>query len=1123
VTAGQLLAELASRGVHLWKEGDRLRYSAPQADALDNNLIEMIRSRRTEILDLLGSVGLAAAPPRPIVKAPEGAVVRCSSAQERFLFTAELEEISATYNLSTAFRIIGDLDVAALDLSLRDLVRRHPVLRSRFEARSEGFVIVPSGWEPALEIADCAGSQDDLASAIERERARPFDVAQGPHLRTKLFREAPDRHMLLVTIHHIVSDGGSIGIFAQELQALYAWRIGNTATPPPEPEFQFLDFAYSERTDLDNGIAGQHLEFWRRQLEGSPALLALPTDRPRPAVRARAGGSVPIELDPPLQRRLDAARGDRRLSRFQLVASAFWLLLHKYSSERSIVIGTPWRNRTRPGSVGIIGPLLNLLPICVRLDPNVTVGHLLESIKTQTAAAIANSNVPFEQIVSLVRPERSPGYTPIFQAICAIEDTPRNVVELPGVKIEQVDLPDEAARYDLALVLHQDGNTLRGALKYDRSLFDASTAARMARHFISALRIVLGDPALPIARANLLSEEERKLQIVEWGRKERPYALHKTIVDLFEEAVERSPDRTAVEFGERTLTYRELDQWSNQVAHRLGAAGIARDDFVAITLERSLEMIVSVLGVLKAGAAYVPIDSDFPQERRAWMIDDAGVRAVIGPDGGSDGALLQLQRDDILVRSAAPDCRNSSSPDSACYVMYTSGSTGQPKGAITDHRAIANNLLWMNDEWPLTHEDAVLFKSSPSFDVSVKEIMWPLIAGARLVVARPGRQRDPEYLREIIRSRRITVVHMVPSMLDYFLRHESAGDLPYLRIVMCGGEALHPALRKRFHKAFGAILLHLYGPTEAAIAVTGYAISSEHADVERLPLGRPMPNCQIYIVDDALEPVPVGTPGELCIAGVPLARGYLGRPDLTAEKFVPDPFGASAGSRMYRTGDLARWREDGQIEYVGRIDRQVKVRGFRVEPGEIEAAIRAQAGVEEALVVTGASDGPSPLVAYIVPQRSGISTEKIQQALRARFPAFMVPGSFVVVPAFPLGVNGKVDLAALPPARGMPERRGGEPPRGEIECRVSEVWCRILNVDSVGRDESFFDLGGHSLLLLRLRDELQAELGYSISVADLLLRPTVTSFAAHLSDSTLRRTGKWMKRRISDLGIGFGN
>jgi amino acid adenylation domain-containing protein len=549
----------------------------------------------------------------------------------------------------------------------------------------------------------------------------------------------------------------------------------------------------------------------------------------------------------------------------------------------------------------------------------------------------------------------------------------------------------------------------------------------------------------------------------------------------------------------------------------LSAAGVGLDDVVGITLPRSLELVVAILGVLKCGAAYLPIDVQHPPDRRAWMLVNARVRAVIGPSGISVPHIEVGDGADEGQLAYVPTHRPL--PDSACYVIYTSGSTGLPKGVVVDHRAIANNLLWMNDEWPLTADDAVLFKTSPGFDVSVKEIFWPLIAGCRLVVAPPEASADPEQLCRIITSSRITVVHMVPTMLDFFLRHASSAQLPQLRIVMCGGEALSPALRARFHEASDAVLLHMYGPTEAAIAVTGYAITTQHAQVERLPLGRPMPNCRLYVVDSALEPVPIGVAGELCIGGIPLARGYVARADLTAEKFVPDPFSGISGARLYRTGDLARWRADGQVEYLGRIDRQVKLGGLRIEPGEIEAVLRAQEGVDDAHVVVHEANGARGLVAYVASRSATISAETLQHGMRARLPAFMIPSRFFILPAFPINVNGKLDVAALAVPDSHERRQVANPPQGELEEALARIWCQVLKLETVDRGDDFFELGGHSLLILQVQARLQDELGYTVSVPDLFVHTTVEGLAAHLSRS---KSGgrRWLKKIF---GIGSGS
>jgi len=1101
VTAGDLLAELGRRGVRLWKAGDGLRYSAPSADALTDDLRSAVRDRRAELLALLATVevgdGDAAIPP-----APAGAPIPCSFAQERFLFLDELEGASETYNLSAAFRITGRLDASALEAAIRDLVGRHAVLRARFVRRADGFVAAPSAWTPALELVEPIADDEALTARMLREHARPFDVANGPHLRTVLFRHGEERATLLVTMHHIVSDGGSIRLFAGELQALYAWRIGAAAAPPPEPVRQYGDFAHWERTTHGEAEMAAGLAFWAEELAGAPPLLQLPSDRPRAAVRGRRAGSVPLVLGASARRRLDEAARRERMTHFQLVTSAWALLLHEYSHQSALVVGTPWSNRARAGSEGVIGPLMNVLPLHLRIDRRGTVRQLMEEVQARTLAAVRHGEVPFERIVQAVRPERSPAYTPIFQAMCAVEQTPWNALVLPGLSIEQLALPDDAARYDLALIVRYDADGVVGLLKYDGALFAPATAARMARHFEAALAYVTSAPSTPLRAVSLLTAEERDA-LAAWNRSERAHPLDRTVVELFEAQVRRAPARVAVELADRTLTYEALNAWANRLAHALRAAGVGCDDLVAITLDRSIEMVVAVVGVLKAGAAYVPIDPDYPAERRAWMLDDARPKAVVVAGAPPPTGSHHLRVDDPggLARFPASDPDPSAPADAAAYVIYTSGSTGRPKGTVTSHRALANNLLWMNDEWPLAADDALLLKSSFSFDVSVKEILWPLIAGARLVVARPGGHRDPEYLLEAIDRHAITVVHMVPTMLDYFLRHDAPASGRSLRIVMCGGEALTPALRRRFHARFDATLLHLYGPTEAAIAVTGHAVSPAHPDVERIPLGRPMANCRLHVLAcDGVGPVPIGVAGELCIAGTPLARGYLGRPDLTAERFVPDPYAAEPGGRLYRTGDLARWGADGRLEYVARIDRQVKVRGFRIEPGEIEAAIRTHPGVEDALVVARDAAGADALVAYVVAPTASVSADAVRQGLRAHLPAFMVPGRLTVVRALPFGPNGKIDLDALPMPAEVAAHRGGRPAT-ELERAVSRIWCELLGVERVERHDNFFDAGGHSMLVLRLQERLRQELGRSLSVTELFLCPTVATLAARLGGS----------------------
>jgi amino acid adenylation domain-containing protein len=1108
MTVQELLRDLANRGVTLWVEGERLNFRAPDATTLDHTLREAIRERRRELISLLSNVQPTTGP-ITIARAPVSFTVRCSPAQERFLFSAELDGTSDPYRLNAAFRISGALDVAALRWSLADIVRRHEILRCRFERSGQGFVIAVTDWEPSVEIVDASGSESDLLASLAGKSEIEFDLVRGPHLASTLYRFADDRYVLFVSMHHIVSDGGSIGIFARELQATYAWRAGLAATPPADPEIQFRDVAYSQREDASNDEP-QQLAFWKNELETAPPVLDLPTDRPRPPVRNPVGGSAELDFDAALWEHLPRARRETSLTDFQIMLAAFWLLLHKYSGQSSIVIGTPWANRQCPGAEKVIGPLLNLLPLHIRLGLGATIGELLVEVKTRTLAAIRHGQVPFERIVSHIGPQRSTAYSPIFQVMCALEVTARDIVQLAGLTIEALELPNEAPRYDLAIVLQRGEGALRGTLKYNRSLFDEATARQMSKHFVAALKFVLDDPTRLIATTQLLSETEKNRLLVTWNLTDRDYPLHKTLVDFFNDRVALSPDRVAVEYEGHTLTYGELNAWANKIAHRLLAEGVTVDDVVGITLDRSLELVAAILGALKSGAAYLAIDAQHPLERRTWMLEDSRVKVIIGQ------STLAVPEIDVHQLGDVPEANPEQAPppESGCYVIYTSGSTGVPKGVVVDHRAIANYLLWMNEEWPLTESDIVLFKSSPGFDVSVKEIFWPLIAGARLLVAPPRASGDPEQLCRIMKSSRVSVVHMVPTMLDYFLRHESSADVSDLRIVMCGGEALTPSLRARFHQAFDAVLLHLYGPTEAAIAVTGYAINADHAEVERLPLGRPMSNCRIYLVDRQLQPMPVGVPGELCIAGTPLARGYLYRPELTAEKFVPDLFTGIPGSRMYLTGDLARWRKDGQIEYIGRIDRQIKLGGHRIEPGEIEAILREQDGVDDALVLAGEATGQNPLVAFIASKSPTISVETIQRALRARLPAFMVPSRCTILPVFPTNVNGKIDIAALPWHEEMPTGLSRNRLHGNLEERIALIWRKVLNLEAVDRNENFFDLGGHSLLILQLQAQIREHMGRTVAVADLFLHPTVASLATHLSESKTGRARRWLTNRF---------
>ncbi len=1115
MSAVRLLSQLSSRGVQFWVEGGALRYRAKEGVLLADT-VEELRKYKSEIISLLSTLGRTHSEREPttISRRPPGASAPASFAQERFLFVDSLQGPNTSYNLTSAFEIRGNLDADALLASMREIVRRHEILRTCFERVQGGFVQRVIAWSPELPVIDVDALEacEDarvLSEVLERETITPFDLERGPHVRHTLLRLAPDRHFLIVGMHHIVSDDASIEVFVRELQHLYPRYVqGLPAELEPLP-IQYGDVAYDQRNRVDAHARSQRITYWQKTLEHAPALLALPYDRPRPPVQTSAGGSLPFQLAPELARR--AAELGTRLgcTVFHVYLAAYVLALYKYTGERDLTIGIPASGRSDSATARLIGPFINMLPIRTSLDGEPTLADVVARLRAQVSSAL-DHDLPFEHIVREARPPRSASHSPLFQVMFALESTRIGIMELPGVEIRTLVAEERAAKYDLTLMVRPEEAGLAALLKYNEDLFDRETMARFAGHYRQVLTEVVERPDSRLGELCALTPAERIRHTSTWNSEHKGYPYETCLHALFEAQVRRTPDAIALEFEDRKLSYRALNAEANRLAHLLIELGVGSEHLVGIAAGRSVEMVVAVLAVLKASAAYVPIDPDYPLARQSFMVEDARIQVLL-----ADGAASELPdvatTIDLCARTrwahydpSDPPLR--ARPDNAAYVIYTSGSTGKPKAVLTEHRAICNNLLWMNDGWPLASDDALLLKASFSFDVSLKEILWPLIAGARLVIARPGGHLDPAYLHDIIATRAVTVVHLVPTMLEYFLREQGNTSTHGLRIVMCGGEALSAALKERFCQAYDAGLLHLYGPTEASIAVTGCLLHRGDGRT-RIPLGFPMPGSQLYVVDSDAQLVPVGVVGELLIGGVPLARGYAGRPALTADRFMPDPFSCKPGARLYRTGDLARQRLSGELEYVRRVDRQVKVRGLRIELGEVESALRAEPQVEDAVVLVHKGNQAAQLNAYVVLAQTVElrgAPERLQRQLRTRLPEYMVPSTITIVPNLPAGPNGKVDAEALTKIVSANDpvkpRAAASFGLSALERQLAQIWCEVLQVREVGRGTNFFDVGGHSLSLVEVQTRIQERLALKLSVTDLFLHPTIAGLAEHLKE-----------------------
>nr|WP_318646575.1 non-ribosomal peptide synthetase [Pseudomonas sp. Pdm06] len=1041
-----------------------------------------------------------------------------SFAQQRLWFLAQLDGTSAAYHIPTGLRLRGTLDTSALTRALDRIVARHEALRTTFvQAQGQEVEqrIAPVDVGFALRLQALAGRADaetELMALAEEEARQAFDLAHGPLVRGRLVRMADDDHVLLVTLHHIVSDGWSADLLTHELGVLYeAFRQGQD-DPLPALPIQYADYALWQRRWLTGEVLDQQERFWRQTLADAPALLTLPTDRPRPAQQDHAGAAVGIVLDETLTQGLKALSQRHGATLFMTVMAAWATVLSRLSGQHDVVIGTPVANRMQAEVEGLIGLFVNTLALRVDVADELTVQALLQQVKVRTLDAQAHQDLPFEQVVEVVRPLRSLSHSPVFQAMLSWQNNEATGLELGDISLQGLGVTSRTAKFDVLLDMALIDGRLFGALEYATALFDPATMERYLGYLESVLRAMVADEQTLVAQIPLLGDNERQNLLETLNATAVDYPQGLTLHGLFEARVAASPDAVAVVSGEAQLSYAQLNERANQIAHRLLELGIRPDDRVAICADRSLDMVAGLLGILKAGAAYVPLDPDYPHERLAYMLENSAPMVVL-TQRALQASLPVTQALTLLLDEAQGfSTQPTDNPQveglhahHLAYVIFTSGSTGLPKGVMNEHGAVVNRLLWMQDEYGLTATDAVLQKTPFSFDVSVWEFFWPLFSGARLVMARPGGHRDPAYLREVIQAQGITTLHFVPSMLDVFLAHGEAGECEGLRQVMCSGEALPGHLVRRFKAQLPHTgLYNLYGPTEAAVDVTAWDCAGTDTP-DSTPIGKPIANTRIYLLDSHQQPVPMGVAGEIYIGGVQVARGYLNRPELTVERFLRDPFSRAANARMYRTGDLGRYLPDGNIDYLGRNDDQVKIRGFRIELGEIEAKLAQHEAIKEAVVLAREDvPGAKRLVAYFTVHgdEHSVEIENLRTQLQAQLPEYMVPSAYVRLDTLPLTPNGKLDRKALPaPDLASVITREYEAPQGAVETTLAQLWAELLKVEKVGRHDHFFELGGHSLLAVTLIERMR-QAGLSADVRVLFGQPTLAALAAAVGGTT---------------------
>ncbi len=1029
---------------------------------------------------------------------------RLSYAQQRMWFLWHLEPQSGAYNLPSAVRLNGPLDRQALERAFASLVQRHETLRTVFP-RGADDSLAQAPLQRPLEVAfeDCSGlpeaeQEARLREEAQRESLQPFDLCEGPLLRVRLIRLGEERHVLLLTLHHIVSDGWSMNVLIEEFSRFYSAYATGAEPGLPALPIQYADYALWQRSWLEAGEQERQLEYWRGKLGERHPVLELPTDHPRPAVPSYRGSRYEFSIEPALAEALRGTARRQGLTLFMLLLGGFNILLQRYSGQTDLRVGVPIANRNRAEVEGLIGLFVNTQVLRSVFDGRTSVATLLAGLKDTVLGAQAHQDLPFERLVEAFKVERSLSHSPLFQVMYNHQPLVADIEALDsvaGLSFGQLDWKSRTTQFDLSLDTYEKGGRLYAALTYATDLFEARTVERMARHWQNLLRGMLENPQASVDSLPMLDAEERGQLLEGWNATAAEYPLQRGVHRLFEEQVERTPTAPALAFGEERLDYAELNRRANRLAHALIERGIGADRLVGVAMERSIEMVVALMAILKAGGAYVPVDPEYPEERQAYMLEDSGVELLLSQSHLKLPLAQGVQRIDLDQADAWLENHAENNPgielngENLAYVIYTSGSTGKPKGAGNRHSALSNRLCWMQQAYGLGVGDTVLQKTPFSFDVSVWEFFWPLMSGARLVVAAPGDHRDPAKLVELINREGVDTLHFVPSMLQAFLQDEDVASCTSLKRIVCSGEALPAdAQQQVFVKLPQAGLYNLYGPTEAAIDVTHWTCMEEGKDA--VPIGRPIANLACYILDGNLEPVPVGVLGELYLAGRGLARGYHQRPGLTAERFVASPF--VAGERMYRTGDLARYRADGVIEYAGRIDHQVKLRGLRIELGEIEARLLEHPWVREAAVL--AVDGRQ-LVGYVVLESEGGDwREALAAHLATSLPEYMVPAQWLALERMPLSPNGKLDRKALPAPEVSVAQAGYSAPRNAVERTLAEIWQDLLGVERVGLDDNFFSLGGDSIVSIQVVSRAR-QAGLQLSPRDLFQHQNIRSLA----------------------------
>jgi len=1115
MTFPELLSQIYANNITIQKRGRELVVKAHK-DSITPEMGKSISKYKQELLSMLeDESNFKKEISYPLGKMPESqrAKIPLSFAQQRLWFLYQLEgQNAATYNLPFTLRLKGKIDSDAFDKSFQQIVDRHEVLRTGFRLE-DGLArqVIVDGLNFQVEHREIIKS--DIDKEIQQHASTPFNLEEAPLLRVSLLKLEEEDHLLLINMHHIVSDGWSNLILVREFSLIYYACLKGLHAPLPELPIQYGDFAYYQREYMQGEVLERSINHWKSKLAGLPPLLQLPTDRPRPVVQSYRGATEKISWPNASTAQLKALCSAEETTLFMMLLAAFQVLLSKYTGSSDIAVGSPITNRTRPEIENMVGFFVNTLVLRSRVNAELNFREFLKQVKDTTLDAYENQDLPFEKLVDALAVDRSQSYSPLFQVMFVLQNVPLESIGLPGVEITQIDTQFEVSKFDLTLSLTDNQGGITGFIEYNRELFGKKTIQRMIGHYIVLLEEIVSNPGKKISELRILTEAERRQLLARWNKKRVDYPTDKCVHQLFEEHAEKSPDNVAAVFEDQRLTYRELNERANHLAHFLIKKNVGPEVLVGICLERSLEMVIGILGILKAGGAYVPIESSIPKERLEYILRDTDIDILISDKFLSDRIgkqSLEVVNPKTFMRSTMtapvvnPVC--SVSAENLCYIIYTSGSSGNPKGVAVTHGNVKRLFESTNKLYGFNSTDVWAFFHSFSFDFSVWELWGALFFGGTLVVVPKVTTTSLEDFYDLIVTNGVTVLNQTPSAFysfqDIVLTKKDKPNS--LRLVVFGGEVLDFQRITPWVRRFGDSipkLYNMYGITETTVHVTYQQITKEIIEEKRWDLiGIPLSDLGLLILDSNNSLSPIGVSGEIHVLGAGLARGYLNRPELTKEKFISNPFDDDPSSRLYKTGDLARWLPDGNIEFIGRLDNQVKIRGFRIELGEIESVLSQCEQVKRAVVTVYERNDNKQLIAYVVPvNKKDLEETEVRAFLESRLPQYMVPTAFIVMESIPLTINGKVDRKALPiPDFNERIEKKYLAPTTEIQKKLEKILSEILGLKRVGLKDNFLEIGGNSLMAVQVVARIRKEFEIQIGIRQLFFSPTIEEVAVYI-------------------------